>query len=159
MWKRNWKKIVFFHNHVIIIPSLVGNLQFGKKIIWLSNSIRRPCGPLASDTQGPRRTSQLLPCWFDDAQRLHRCNFILLDPCSQLWVILPPQDIWEGLETLLVITTRRRVLLSYSRLRPGIQLSNLQCIEQPLITKSFWPQMSIMSRWKKSCFRQLSLSE
>lgn len=141
MWKRNWKNS-FFHNHVIIIPSLGRKSSVWRKTIWLYNSIRRPHGPLPTNTQGPRRTSQLLPCWFDVAQRLHRCNFILLDPCSHLWVILPPQDKWEGLETFLVITTRRRVLLTYSRLKPGIQLSNLQGIEQPPTTEFLAPNVN-----------------
>ena len=62
----------------------------------------------------------------------------------------PSRDIQQYLETILVIITWGGTWL-VSAYNPKMLLNILQCTEQPLMKRLFWPKMSISVKVEKPC--------
>lgn len=61
----------------------------------------------------------------------------------------PPKDIWQYLETFLIITPRKVLLLACGQ-RPGMLLSILQCTGQPLQQRIILSKMAAVLRLRNS---------
>lgn len=72
---------------------------------------------------------------------LGRVSFSRPHPCCS--TTLPPGDMWQCLETFLIVPTREVVLASSGQ-RPGMRLSVLQCSRRPSVAGIIRTKMSVV---------------